>query len=156
MAHPLFALFASGHLFSFPPHHALVTIPTVPCCCFEMAITDTAAALSTAFRQLSDALHLASTACKDLEYTIPLLAANSGTAGSSGLPNSVGASAGPAEKVKRKKDPNEPRRPPSSYLLFLAKAREDLAKAEPELKPAEALTKLAAMWKDLSLAQKAV
>jgi len=123
-----------------------------------MAITDTAAALSTAFRQLSDALHLASTACKDLEYTIPLLAANSGglPAGSAGLSNSVAASTAPAEKVKRKKDPNEPRRPPSSYLLFLANAREELAKSEPELKPAEALTRLAAMWKDLSGAQKAV
>lgn len=116
-----------------------------------MAATDTATVLSLAFRQLSDALHQASLACKDLEYTLPLLAAN--------LDRSTAKTTtpqAPAEKTKRIRDPNEPRRPPSSYLLFLSKAREDLTKTNPELKPSEVMSKLAGMWKDLSDVQKQV
>lgn len=118
-----------------------------------MANTDTAAVLSSAFRQLSDALQRVSTVCKDLEYIIPNLAAQSNA---STMASPKTAAQGPTEKFKRIRDPNEPRRPPSSYLLFLSKARQDLAKTDPDLKPAEIMTKLAAMWNDLIDNQKKV
>jgi len=115
-----------------------------------MATTEPATVLSLAFRQLSDALHQASVACKDLEYTLPLLAAKRNPSAAKTTPQA------PAEKTKRIRDPNEPRRPPSSYLVFLSKSREDLTKTNPELKPAEVMSKLAGMWKDLSESQKQV
>src|SRR5271167_4280956 len=112
-----------------------------------MASTDIGTVLSLAFRQLSDGLHQASVACKDLEYNIPLLLGKSD--GSSTAKTSTTAQAAPTEKTKRVRDPNEPRRPPSAYLLFTSKARADVTKSEPELKPAEVMSKLAEMWKDL-------
>lgn len=123
-----------------------------------MATSDIATVLSAAFRQLSDALHQASVACKDLEYTVPLLARS---AGSSAAPTSLAtvpadAATTAADKKKRKRDPNEPRRPPSAYLLFTAEVREGVQKANSDMKPAEVMSKLASMWKDLSDAQKRV
>jgi len=115
--------------------------------------SDTAAILSAAFRQLSDALYRVSVACKDLEYTIPLLSAGS-AASATVIPEASSQPA--AEKPKRIRDPNEPRRPPSSYLLFLSKARQDVNKADPDLKPAEVMSKLANMWNDLSESDKKV
>ena len=118
-----------------------------------MATNDIATALSAAFRQLSDALHQASVACKDLEYTVPLLARS---ADSIAAPAATTAADAAAEKKKRKRDPNEPRRPPSAYLLFTADVREGVQKANTNMKPAEVMSKLASMWKDLSDAQKRV
>ena len=118
-----------------------------------MATADTVAVLSGAFRQLSDALYRVSVACKDLEYTIPLLSAESSGTSAAKAPSQPLI---PAEKPKRTRDPNEPRRPPSSYLLFLSKARQGLTENDPELKPAEIMTKLASMWNDLSESQKRV
>ena len=115
-----------------------------------MASTDISTVLSLAFRQLSDGLHQVSVACKDLEYNIPLLLGKS-----EGTKTSTTAQAAP-EKTKRVRDPNEPRRPPSAYLLFTSKARADVTKSEPELKPAEVMSKLAEMWKDLSDSDKQV
>jgi hypothetical protein len=115
-----------------------------------MSSTERVAELSSAFRQLSDALHLASVACKDLEYTIPLLATKA-LAIVPATPANV-PSVTSAEKGKRKKDPkdpNEPRRPPSAYLLFTAKARQDVVASDPDLKPAEIMTKLAVLWSEL-------
>jgi HMG (high mobility group) box len=102
--------------------------------------TDPSTVLSSAFRQLSEALHLASNACKDLEYTIPLLASRA----------SVPAAPETKEKQKRVRDPDEPRRPHSAYLLFTNQARQDLSTQEPALRPAEVITKLAEMWSNLS------
>ena len=120
-----------------------------------MASTDIGTVLSLAFRQLSDGLHQASVACKDLEYNIPLLLPKA--AGPSTAKTSTTAQAPPpTEKTKRVRDPNEPRRPPSAYLLFTSKARADVTKSEPELKPAEVMSKLAEMWKDISESEKQV
>jgi len=116
-----------------------------------MVTENTVNNLSSALRQLSDAFHRASVACKDLEYTIPLLAA--GVDLPSDAPKHA---AGPPEKRKRIKDPDEPRRPPSGYLLFLQKARQDLSKTDSDLKPAEVMSKMAAMWKDLDESEKKV
>jgi hypothetical protein len=111
-----------------------------------MATVDAVAVLSSAFRQLSDALHLASVACKDLEYTIPLIANNAPPITSTPAPQPTPS----AEKLKRKKDPNEPRRPPSAYLLFAGKARQELVASHPELKPPEIMTKLGSLWSELN------
>lgn len=120
-----------------------------------MATVDTVNNLSSALRQLSDAFHRASVACKDLEYTIPLLAAGVDLSNDDSKQTTT-QSAGPPEKRKRIKDPNEPRRPHSAYLLFLQKARQDLPKSDSELKPSEIMSKMAAMWKDLDESQKKV
>ena len=120
-----------------------------------MVTEDTVSKLSLALRQLSDAFHRASVACKDLEYTIPLLAAGvDGT--SNGAKQTTLQATTSSEKRKRIKDPNEPRRPPTAYLLFTAKARQDLPDTDSELKPSEIMSKLAAMWKDLDESQKKV
>lgn len=119
-----------------------------------MASADTVAVLSGAFRQLADALHRVSAACKDLEYTIPLLSAESSS--NVGPKASTQSSQTPAEKPKRIRDPNEPRRPPSAYLLYQSKARQDLTKSDPDMKPADIMTKLANMWNDLTESQKKV
>lgn len=115
-----------------------------------MSNSETAAILSAAFRQLSDALHLASVACKDLEYTIPQLA-------SSSPPSSmVLQTPQHPKKVKRVREPNEPRRPPSAYLLFANDARAKLVKDGTEFKAAELMTKVGAMWRELDDSKKRV
>ncbi len=117
-----------------------------------MSNSETAAILSAAFRQLSDALHLASVACKDLEYTIPQLASSSPP--SSVVPQTPQQQ--PPKKMKRVRQPNEPRRPPTAYLLFANEARAKLVKDGTELKPAELMTKLGAMWSELGDSKKRV
>jgi transcriptional regulator HMO1 len=117
-------------------------------------MNDTATVLSQAFRNLSDALHTASVACKDLEYTIPLLAGRQPPAAA------TTSATGPAapEKQKRVRDPNEPKRPQSAYLLFLSKAREDVHKSGgvgEDMKPADVMSKLASMWNELSEKERA-
>lgn len=121
-----------------------------------MSNPESAAALSLAFRQLSDALHVASVACKDLEYTIPLLAANAiSNVTSTPQPQPTTTKEKP-EKGKRVKDPNEPRRPPSAYLVFTSKARKELVANNPHLKPPEVMSRLAGMWGELDEARKRV
>jgi HMG (high mobility group) box len=133
------------------PSHSVTFAMTSP--------RDTSAVLSSAFRQLSDALHMASVACKDLEYTIPLLVA----ARPSNLPlpapsaeSTARETQPPIHRAKRVKDPNEPKRPPSSYLLFQKDARKILAHSNPDLKSSEAVTKIATMWRELSEDEKQV
>jgi hypothetical protein len=125
-------------------------IPNKP----ETMATDMATVLSSAFRQLSDALHQASVACKDLEYTVPLLARSATSSAAPTAPATAAAVA--ADKKKRTRDPDEPRRPLSAYLLFTADVREQVRKATPDMKPAEVMAKLATMWKELSDAHKRV
>jgi len=120
-----------------------------------MATEDTVNNLSAALRQLSDAFHRASVACKDLEYTIPLLAAGVELSNDVSKQTTM-QTAEPPEKRKRIRDPDEPRRPQSAYLLFLAKARQELPKTDSDLKPSEIMSKMAAMWKDLDDAEKRV
>jgi hypothetical protein len=123
----------------------------------KMTSQETITTLSTAFRQLSDALHSASVACKDLEYIIPQLATSqtSSTASPSGTAQPP-AQPTSQEKGKRVRDPNEPRRPPSAYLLFTSKARGDVVKNNPDLKATEVFTKLAGLWSELTDSEKKV
>jgi HMG (high mobility group) box len=121
-----------------------------------MTAPDMATVLSSAFRQLSDALHQASVACKDLEYTVPLLARSPASSAAPTAPATAAADAVAAVKKKRKRDPDEPRRPLSAYLLFTADVRKQVQKANPDMKPAEVMAKLASMWKELSDANKRV
>jgi len=58
--------------------------------------------------------------------------------------------------MKRVRQPNEPRRPPTAYLLFANEARAKLIKGGTELKPAELMTKLGAMWSELGDSKKRV
>jgi upstream-binding transcription factor len=52
--------------------------------------------------------------------------------------------------VKKERDPEQPRQPLSSYLLFVAKRREELAGAENPLSPKELLRALGDEWNALS------
>jgi len=120
-----------------------------------MTMAENIATLSSAFRQLSDALHLASVACKDLEYTLPLLAASKTNVASSTTtptqqPNT------PMEKGKRFRDPNEPKRPPTAYLLYQKEARQKLVEEDSQLKPPEIMGRIALLWNDLSESAKKV
>src|SRR5271170_604297 len=122
-----------------------------------MATKDPATTLALAFKQLSEAFSVASSACKDLEYTLPSLAAKTDAftavipqAPMSTTTATTAAQQAPPKKIKRVRDPDEPRRPPSAYLVFLETARQDLKKSEPELKNTEVMTKLASKWNELS------
>jgi|SRR5579862_9111176 len=126
-----------------------------------MASSENIAALSSAFRQLSDALHLASVACKDLEYTLPLLAASRAPDNSSVPRDLPERQRDLVEKLKhppskRIRDPNEPKRPPSAYLLYQKDARQKLLQELSHLKPPEIMGKIAALWNDLSESAKRV
>jgi hypothetical protein len=119
-----------------------------------MATPENIATLSSAFRQLSEALHVASVACKDLEYTLPLLAASK--AGSVGSPTAIEVPTQESKTPKGIKDPNEPRRPATAYLLYQKEARHKLIEESPQLKPPEIMVKLASQWNNLSEAAKRV
>jgi hypothetical protein len=120
-----------------------------------MTSQETITNLSTAFRQLSDALHSASVVCKDLEYLIPQLAASTGV--TTGITsNSQPQLQTQLGKAKHVRDPNEPRRPPSAYLLFTSKARASLVKSNPDLRAREIITELGGLWSDLTDDQKQV
>ena len=112
--------------------------------------------LSAAFRQLSDALHSASVACKDLEYILPQVAASTNFVASGTTTNAQPQVQTPPGKAKHARDPNPLRRPPSAYLLFTSKARADLVKDNPELKATEIISKLGGLWSELTDDQKRV
>lgn len=62
-------------------------------------------------------------------------------------------------KVKRPrkpKDPNAPKRPASSYLLFQNEIRQDLKAKNPNMPNNELLGLIAKMWKDMSRDEKDV
>jgi hypothetical protein len=63
-----------------------------------------------------------------------------------------------AKKKERKlnRDPNEPKRPPSAYLLFQNEVREDMRARHPDLVYADVLGKVSEAWKSLSDEQRKV
>jgi hypothetical protein len=57
---------------------------------------------------------------------------------------------------KLNRDPNEPKRPPSAYLLFQNEVREDMRARHPDLVYADVLGKVSEAWKSLSDEQRKV
>jgi len=52
----------------------------------------------------------------------------------------------PAKKGKRRKDPDEPKRPPNNFLLFCMENRSSVKKAQPGSSFADITTTLSQMW----------
>jgi hypothetical protein len=61
---------------------------------------------------------------------------------------------GDADNKKRKRDPNAPKRPPSSFLLFMADRRPILKKEHPDMPYLEMMKEIGNMWKALPEAQR--
>ena len=57
-------------------------------------------------------------------------------------------------KMKKEKDPNAPKRPMSSYFLFLNERRETLKKEKPELKMGEQTKVMTTEWKAMDAKKK--
>ncbi|KAI0706943.1 HMG-box, partial [Cerioporus squamosus] len=57
-------------------------------------------------------------------------------------------------KVKKIKDPNAPKRPPSSYLLFQNEVRSELKAQNPGLRNNELLGAIAKKWSEMPQEQK--
>lgn len=58
-------------------------------------------------------------------------------------------SSGGEKRKRTKKDPNAPKRPLSSYMLFCQEERENVKKENPDLKAKEILSELGKRWKGL-------
>jgi hypothetical protein len=63
---------------------------------------------------------------------------------------------GKRKRVTKKKDPNAPKRPASSYLLFQNEVRKELKERFPTLTNTELLTMIKNQWTTMSDADKAV
>src|SRR6185369_1860881 len=63
-----------------------------------------------------------------------------------------------AEKVKTKKtrDPNEPKRPMSSFIKFCSERRSSIKKLYPTMLPNEIMQKLSAIWRALEPVEREV
>ena len=61
-----------------------------------------------------------------------------------------------AKKVRKVKDPNAPKKPPSSYLLFSVDQRSAVAASRPELGAVDVTRELAKRWGELPPVEKAV
>jgi hypothetical protein len=77
------------------------------------------------------------------------------------LPNAAveeqGTAEGTAKKSKKRvRDPNAPKHPLSSYLLFARDNRAAVKESRPELTPTEVAVELGRMWRELSVEQKDV
>ncbi|CAL1701972.1 unnamed protein product [Somion occarium] len=59
-----------------------------------------------------------------------------------------------AKRVKKPRDPNAPKRPASSYLLFQNEVRQQLKDKNPTLPNNELLSLIAKMWKEMPKEQK--
>ena len=57
-------------------------------------------------------------------------------------------------KMKKEKDPNAPKRPMSSYFLFLNERRETLKQEKPDLKMGEQTKVMTAEWKSMDAKKK--
>merc|ERR1719204_2945640 len=55
-----------------------------------------------------------------------------------------------AQKKPFKKDPNAPKRPQSSYMVFVNAVRDTVVKENPDMKVTDVLRELGGMWRDLS------
>jgi len=68
--------------------------------------------------------------------------------------SNTSASADKKKRAKKVKDPNAPKKPANSYLLFTMDIRADIIKKEPELKATEVMKKCAEMWKNIDKEKK--
>lgn len=66
------------------------------------------------------------------------------------------AANGKRKRVVKKKDPNAPKRPASSYLLFQNEIRKDIKEKFPNLNNTELLNVIKTQWAEMSEAKKAV
>lgn len=69
---------------------------------------------------------------------------------------SRGEDADGKKKAKKVKDPNAPKRPASSYLLFQNEVRSELKAKHPELRNNELLGAIAKLWSEMPQEQKDV
>ena len=60
------------------------------------------------------------------------------------------------KKARKPKDPNAPKRPASSYLLFQNEVRQELKAKNPTLPNNELLGLIAKMWKDMPKSERDV
>ncbi|KIK07627.1 hypothetical protein K443DRAFT_167654 [Laccaria amethystina LaAM-08-1] len=58
------------------------------------------------------------------------------------------------KRIIKPKDPNAPKRPASSYILFQNDVRKDLKEMHPELNNADLLTLISDQWKNMSSEEK--
>jgi hypothetical protein len=73
-----------------------------------------------------------------------------------GRKRKISAPEGEEGKRKRKlKDPNAPKRPPSSYILFQNEVRQEIKRMYPELSNSELLAHISKMWAEMSEDSKA-
>lgn len=63
--------------------------------------------------------------------------------------------ANPPKRVKKLKDPNEPKRPIGSFIMFCMDKREEVKAGNPEMKGTEITTELGRLWKELDEGVKA-
>ncbi len=60
------------------------------------------------------------------------------------------------KRAKKIKDPNAPKRPASSYILFQNDVRSELRKKNPEMRNNELLSHIAKLWAEMPQEQKEV
>lgn len=60
------------------------------------------------------------------------------------------------KRVKKPRDPDAPKRPPSSYLLFQNEVRQAMKKANPSMANHEILTNISQRWAEMSPEEKEV
>ena len=60
------------------------------------------------------------------------------------------------KRVKKPRDPDAPKRPPSSYLLFQNEVRQAMKKANPAMANHEILTNISQRWAEMSPEEKEV
>ncbi|MBZ3879466.1 High mobility group protein B3 [Sciurus carolinensis] len=61
---------------------------------------------------------------------------------------------GPAKAGKKKKDPNDPKRPPSGFFLFCSEFRPKIKPTNPGISFGDVAKKLGEMWNNLSDSKK--
>jgi hypothetical protein len=61
-----------------------------------------------------------------------------------------------AQKARAKKDPNAPKKPESSFMLFLASKREEIKASNPGISVSEVAKKGGELWKTISPEDKTV
>ncbi|KAF9458015.1 high mobility group box domain-containing protein, partial [Collybia nuda] len=62
----------------------------------------------------------------------------------------------PAKRTRKPKDPNAPKRPASSYILYQNEIRKELREKHPGVTNSELLNIIARQWAEMSDADKAV
>lgn len=62
----------------------------------------------------------------------------------------------PTKRKREPKDPNAPKRPPSSYIMFQNEIRKELKEQHPNITNSELLVKIGKLWGELSTEDKSV